>query len=52
MPSGHWWTRWWCARPAPAELYVVQDPAAKLQPDEVVEVVRYVVRDWKEAAAR
>jgi hypothetical protein len=35
-----------------AELFIVQDPAAKLQPDEVVEVVRYVVRDWKEAAAR
>ncbi len=35
-----------------AELYVVQDPAAKLQPEEMVEVVRYVVRDWKEAAAR
>jgi superfamily II DNA or RNA helicase len=34
------------------ELYVVQDPAAKLHPDKVVEVVRYVVRDWKEAAAR
>lgn len=35
-----------------AELYVVQDPAAQLQPDEVIEVVRYVIRDWKEAAAR
>jgi hypothetical protein len=33
-----------------AELYMVQDPATKLRPDEVVEVVRYVVRDWKEAA--
>ncbi len=33
-----------------AELYVVQDPAAKLRPTEVVEVVRYVVRNWKEAA--
>ncbi|HZU06981.1 MAG TPA: DUF3883 domain-containing protein [Chloroflexota bacterium] len=33
-----------------AELYVVQNPAARLQPDEVIEVVRYVVRDWKEAA--
>jgi hypothetical protein len=35
-----------------AELYVVQAPAAQLQPDEVVEVVRYVIRDWKEAATR
>lgn len=35
-----------------AELSVVPDPAAKLHPDEVVEVVRYVVRGWKEAAAR
>ena len=33
-----------------AELYVVQDPAAKLQPDEVIEVVRYGVKGWKEAA--
>lgn len=35
-----------------AELSVMQDPAAKLHPDEVIEVVRYVIRDWKEAAAR
>ena len=34
------------------ELHTIQDPAAKLRPDEVVEVVRYVIRDWKEAAAR
>jgi hypothetical protein len=33
-----------------AELYTVRDPAATLRPDEVVEVVRYVVREWKEAA--
>lgn len=32
------------------ELYVVQDPTAKRRPDEVVEVVRYVVKNWKEAA--
>ncbi len=33
-----------------AELYVVKDRTAKRRPDEVVEVVRYVVRGWKEAA--
>ncbi len=35
-----------------AELHTIQDPATKLHPDEVVEVVRYVVRGWKEAATR
>ncbi len=34
------------------QLHRIQDPAAKLQPDEVIEVVRYVIRDWKAAAAR
>src|SRR5581483_3322644 len=34
-----------------AELSVAQDPAAKLHPDEVVEVVRYVIWEWKAAAA-
>ncbi len=31
-------------------LYRIQNPAAKLKPHEVVEVVRYVVKDWKTAA--
>lgn len=31
-------------------LYTIQNPAAKLRPREVVEVVRFVVADWKEAA--
>lgn len=33
-------------------LYRVQDPAAKLKPNEVVEIVRYVVTDWKGAAEK
>jgi len=28
-------------------LSLIQDPAAKLHPEEVVEIVRYVVKDWK-----
>ncbi len=31
-------------------VYPIQNPAAKLQPREVVEVVRYVVTDWRAAA--
>jgi len=31
-------------------LYTIQNPAAKLRPEEVAEVVRYVVKDWKNAA--
>jgi len=31
-------------------LRAIQNPAAKLQPEEVVEVVRYVVRQWQEAS--
>lgn len=31
-------------------LYLIQDPASKLQPQEEVEVVRWIVRDWKGAA--
>jgi hypothetical protein len=31
-------------------LHRVQNPAAKLKPNEVVEIVRYVVSDWKQAA--
>jgi hypothetical protein len=33
-------------------LYRVQNPAAKLKPNEMVEIVRYVVTDWKGAAER
>jgi hypothetical protein len=32
-------------------LYRIQDPAAKLQPEEVVEIVRYVIKDWKKSAS-
>ncbi len=28
-------------------LYLIQDPAAKLKPDEEIDVVRYIVQDWK-----
>jgi hypothetical protein len=31
-------------------LYVIQDPASKLEPKEVMGVVRYVVNDWRWAA--
>jgi len=29
-------------------LHTLQNPAATLQPEQVVEIVRYVVKDWKE----
>ena len=32
------------------KLYTIPDPAAKLEPEEVVGVVRYLVKDWKEHA--
>jgi superfamily II DNA or RNA helicase len=32
------------------QLCIIQNPAAKLQPEEVVEVVRYVVKNWKEVS--
>lgn len=32
------------------KLYLIQNPAAKLKPEEVVETVQYVVRNWKEVA--
>jgi len=32
------------------ELYLIQNPASKLEPDKVVDIVRYVVRDWKKEA--
>jgi len=33
-------------------LHRIHDPAAKLRPQEVVEIVRYVVTDWKQSAIR
>ena len=32
------------------ELYPIQNPAANLQPTEEIEIVRYVIWDWKEQA--
>jgi superfamily II DNA or RNA helicase len=34
------------------QLYLIQNPAACLKPDEQVEIVRYVVRNWQTAARR
>jgi len=34
------------------ELYTIQNPAEKLKPEEVVEIVRYVVEDWKNFAKK
>jgi len=34
------------------ELYTIQNPAEKLKPAEEVEVVRYIVTDWKNVATR
>ncbi|BAF60622.1 hypothetical DNA/RNA helicases [Pelotomaculum thermopropionicum SI] len=31
-------------------LYTLQNPAAHLKPEEVVEIVRYIVRDWRKTA--
>jgi hypothetical protein len=31
-------------------LYTIQNPAAALKPDQVVEIVRFVVNQWKPAA--
>ena len=31
-------------------LYLIQNPAAHLQPDEEIDIVRYVVKDWKKFA--
>ncbi len=31
-------------------LRLIQNPAAKLKPEEVVEIVRYVVKNWQEAS--
>ena len=32
------------------ELYILQNPAAHLKPEEEVSIVRYIVRNWKEKA--
>jgi hypothetical protein len=34
------------------ELYMIQNPATKLKPDEEVSIVRYIVKDWKNTAKR
>jgi superfamily II DNA or RNA helicase len=34
------------------ELYTIQNPSEKLKPEEVVEIVRYIVKDWKNVASR
>jgi superfamily II DNA or RNA helicase len=35
---------------AQPRLRIIQNPAAKVQPEEVVEIVRYVVKNWQEAS--
>jgi len=32
------------------ELFIIQDPASKVSPEEKIEIVRYVIREWKEKA--
>lgn len=32
------------------ELYVIQNPAAHLKPEEEVSIVRYIIKDWKNKA--
>ena len=32
------------------ELYLIQNPSATLEPEKVVDIVRYVVKDWKKKA--
>jgi len=34
------------------ELYLIQNPAKHLKPDEEIDIVRYIVRDWKEKAVK
>jgi hypothetical protein len=34
------------------ELYTIQNPAEKLKPEERIEVVRYVISDWKRLASK
>ena len=31
-------------------LYVLNDPASRLHPNKEVEIVRYVIQDWKDEA--
>ncbi len=32
------------------ELYLIQNPASKLSPDKEIDIVRYIVKNWKEKA--
>jgi hypothetical protein len=34
------------------ELYTIQNPAEKLKPEEEIEVVRYIVAEWKNVASK
>ena len=34
------------------ELYTIENPAEKLKPEEEVEIVRFVVKDWKSVATK
>lgn len=34
------------------ELYTIQDPASKLEPNEEVEIVRYIIKDWRSSAEK
>ncbi|MDI6892286.1 MAG: helicase-related protein [Actinomycetota bacterium] len=34
------------------ELYLIQSPAEKLKPNEKVEIVRYIVKDWKDKSRK
>lgn len=32
------------------ELYIIQNPAEKLKPDEEIDIVRYIINDWRDKA--
>ena len=32
------------------ELYVIQNPAINLKPEEEIDIVRYIIKDWKRNA--
>ncbi|RLE44576.1 helicase, partial [Candidatus Woesearchaeota archaeon] len=34
------------------ELYTIQNPSDKLKPEEIVEIFRYIVKDWKNIATK
>jgi len=34
------------------ELYTVENPAKRIKPNEEVEIVRYIVTDWKDVAKK